>query len=263
MKLTKRTVLITGGTSGIGRELAKQLLDRDNAVIVTGRDRAKLASAERDFPGIHTFASDVSDPVAIAALHDGILSKFPALDMLINNAGIMRNLNLNRTRELQDVTREIDINLSGPVRMVQQFLPHLKSQKDSLIVNVSSGLAFIPMPISPIYCATKAAIHSFTQSLRVQLEGTGITVIELAPPGVETPLFRGEFAEELKGQKGMDVTVLAREAIAAIEDGHLEIRPGLSNVLKIMSRIAPGFMFNQMAKMGRPKISPRLQSKST
>jgi uncharacterized oxidoreductase len=114
-------------------------------------------------------------------------------------------------------------------------------------------LAFIPLTISPVYSATKAAIHSYTQSLRAQLEGTSVTVVELAPPGVETPLFRGEFAEETKGHKGMDVKVLAKKAIAGIEAGKLEIRPGLSNALKIMSRIAPPFMLNQMAKMARPR----------
>jgi uncharacterized oxidoreductase len=253
MKLKNRTILITGGTSGIGLELAKQLQQRGNTVIVTGRDQQKLDATKQAMPGVYTFKSDVSDPQAIAALHDSVLTQFPALDTLINNAGIMRNLDLNRDRDLTDVTREIEINLSGPVRMIQQFLPHLKTRSNALIVNISSGLAFIPMPISPVYCATKAAIHSFTQSLRVQLKGTDVTVIELAPPGVETPLFRGEFAEEMKGQKGMDVTVLARRAIAGIERGRLEIRPGLSNVLKAMSRIAPHFMLKQMAEMAKPK----------
>jgi uncharacterized oxidoreductase len=249
MKMQQRTILITGGTSGIGLELARQLLALDNTVIVTGRDVEKLAATKRLLPGLHVFESDVGDPAGIAALQARVVAQFPALDTLINNAGIMRNLNLNQVRALDDVTREIDINLSGPVRMAQQFLPHLKSRKGALIVNVSSGLAFVPMPISPIYCATKAAIHSFTQSLRVQLAATGITVIELAPPGVETPLFRGEFAVEMKGQKGMDVKVFVRKAIAGIEAGKLEIRPGLSNVLKIMSRIAPGLMLKQMSKL--------------
>ena len=253
MKMTNRTILITGGTSGIGLELAKQLIERGNTVIVTGRDEEKLDAARRTLPGVHVFRSDVSDPEAIAAAHDAVVAQFPALDTLINNAGIMRNLDLNKDRDLMDVTREIEINLSGPVRMVQKFLPHLKARKDALIVNVSSGLAFVPMPISPIYCATKAAIHSFTQSLRAQLEGTSITVVELAPPGVETPLFRGEFEDVLKDQKGMDVTVLARKAIAGIEAGQLEIRPGLANMLKIMSRLAPQVIFNQMAKMSKPK----------
>jgi uncharacterized oxidoreductase len=253
MKLDKKTVLITGGTSGIGLELAKQLHQRNNTVIVTGRDQEKLDAAKRILPGVHTIKSDVSDPAAITLLHDMVLAQFPALDTLINNAGIMRNLNLNQHRDLNDVTREIEINLNGPVRMIQQFLPHLKTRNGALIVNVSSGLAFVPMSIAPVYSATKAAIHSFTQSLRAQLEGTNVTVIELAPPGVETPLFRGEFAEEMKKQKGMDVKVLVNHAIAGIEAGKLEIRPGLANVLKLMSRIAPQFMFNQLANMTKPK----------
>ena len=253
MRLAKRTVLITGGSSGIGLELAKQLLERDNVVIITGRDQDKLDAATRALPRVHTFKSDVSDPEAIAALHDSVIARFPALDTLVNNAGIMRNLSLHQARDLNDVTREIEINLGGPIRMVQQFLPHLKTRSGALIVNVSSGLAFVPLPISPVYSATKAAIHSFTQSLRVQLAGTGVTAIELAPPGVETPLFRAEFEAEMKGQKGMDVRVLVKQAIAGIEGGKSEIRPGLSNVLKAMSRIAPGFMLGQLAKMGQPK----------
>jgi len=253
MKLEKRTILITGGTSGIGLELAKQLHGRGNTVIVTGRDQEKLAAVGRALVGVHTIQSDVSDPGAIAALYDTVIAQFPALDTLVNNAGIMRNLNLNQDRDLHDVTREIEINLSGPVRMVQQFLPHLKTRDHALILNISSGLAFIPFPLSPVYSATKAAIHAFTQVLRLQLEGTGVTVIELAPPPVETPLLRGEFEEEMRGQKGMATEVLVRRTIAGIEAGRLEIRPGLSNVLKTMSRIAPQFMFNQIAKQTKPE----------
>ncbi|WP_428483514.1 SDR family oxidoreductase [Rhodopila sp.] len=253
MKLEQRTILITGGTSGIGLELARQLLGRGNTVAVTGRDQDRLAAAAQAVPGIHTFRSDVSDQKAIAALHAAVLSRFPTLDTLINNAGIMRNLKLNEARDLEDVTREIEVNLSGPIRMVQQFLPHLKTRPEALIVNVSSGLAFIPFPVAPVYCAAKAGVHSFTQSLRIQLQGAGVTVVELAPPGVETPLFRGEFAEETRGQKPMSVQVLARRAIAGIEAGKLEIRPGLANVLKAMSRVAPQFMLKQMASMAKPK----------
>ena len=253
MKLENRTVLITGGTSGIGLELAKQLLGRANTVIVTGRDRAKLEATERALPGVHAFESDVSDPEDIAALYDRVLARFPALDTLVNNAGVMRNLDLNEDRDPNDVTREIDTNLSGPVRMVQLFLPHLKTREGALIVNVSSGLAFVPFPISPVYSATKAAIHSFTQSLRVQLGGTGVAVVELAPPPVETKLFRGEFEAETRGRKAMDPAVLVRQAIAGIEAGRSEIRPGLSNVLKAMSRIAPRLMLGQLARTARPR----------
>jgi uncharacterized oxidoreductase len=257
MKLEKRTVLITGGTSGIGLELARQLLRRGNTVIVTGRDQGRLDAVMRELPGLQAFKSDVSDQAAIAALHESVLAAFPALDTLVNNAGIMRNLDFNRERNLDNVTREIDINLCGPVRMVRQFLPHLKARKGALIVNVSSGLAFVPFPVAPVYCATKAALHSFTQSLRVQLEGTDVTVVELAPPAVETPLLRGEFAEETKSLKGMDPKVLAERAIAGIEAGRLEIRPGLSNMLKVMSRIAPQFMLRQMARASKPKAAAR------
>jgi len=253
MNLKQRTILITGGTSGIGFELAKELLRRDNTVIVTGRDLNRLEATKRALPALNIFPSDVSDPGAIAKLSDDVLAKFPGLDTQFNNAGIMRNLNLQHDRDLTDLTREIEINLCGPVRMVQQFLPHLQRRGNALIVNVSSGLAFVPLPISPIYSATKAAIHSYTQSLRVQLQGTGVAVIELAPPGVETPLFRGEFAAEMKDQKGMDVQVLVRHAIKGIEADNPEIRPGLSNVLKAMSRIAPGFMLGQLTKMSKPK----------
>ncbi len=257
MKLNKRTILITGGTSGTGLELAKQLLERDNTVIVTGRDQAKINALRQMLPEIHAFKSDVSDPADITSLHQSVVTQFPGLDTLINNAGVMRNLNINLNRnlnrELKDITREIEINLSGPIRMIQQFLPHLKTREGALIVNVTSGLAFIPFSASPVYCASKAALHSFTQSLRAQMAGTGVTVIELAPPGVETPLFRAEFAEEMKKEKGMHVTVVVKKALAGIEAGKPEIRPGVANLLKIASRVAPQFMFKQMVKLSTPK----------
>ena len=249
MKLEQRTVLITGGTSGIGLELARQFLGRGNTVLVTGRDPAKLQAARAALPGVHAFRSDAADPVAIAALHAEVLARFPALDVLVNNAGIMRNLKLAEGRPLEDVTREIEIGLCGPIRMVQQFLPHLMTRPGALIVNVTSGLAFLPFPAAPVYCAAKAALHAYTLSLRVQLRGTAVTVVELAPPGTETPLFRGEFEREMKGQTAMAPEVLVRRALADLEAGTLEIRPGVANVLKIMSRVAPGFMLKQMAKM--------------
>jgi len=252
MKLERRTVLITGGTSGIGLEFARQLKARQNVVIATGTDAAKLAAVKQDL-GVHTIQSDVSDPAAIVALYDDVVSRFPMLDTLVNNAGLMRNVRVDQARGLEDITREIDVNLSGPVRMVQQFLPHLQTRGDPLIVNVSSGLAFIPYPLSPVYSATKAGLHAYTQILRIQLAGAGVAVVELAPPPVETPLFRTEFAEETRGQKAMDPKALVQHAIAGIEAGKTEIRPGLANVLKIMSRLAPGFILQQMARMSRPK----------
>ncbi len=163
----------------------------------------------------------------------------------------------NQGEGLDDITREIEVCYSGPVRMITQFLPHFKTRKNALIVNVSSGAALIPFPISPVYSGAKAALHSFTESLRVQLKHTSVTVVELIPPGVETPLYQNEaFSKEMKMPKGMDVTVFAKKAIAGIEAGKLEVRPGLANVLKILSRIAPGFALKQMANM-TPAFGPK------
>ena len=255
MKMTGRTVLITGGTSGIGLELARQLVARRNTVIVTGRNPERLKAAQQIVPGLHAFQSDVTNPDDIESLYNTLSEQFHGLDTLVNNAGAMRNIKLDRRYQLSDLTAEVDGNLKGPMWMVQTFLPLLLRQKDSLIVNVSSGLAFIPFPAAPVYSASKAALHAYTQCLRAQLEGSCVSVVELAPPGTETPLFRGEFAEEMKGEKGMNVGVLAKRAIAGIEAGKSEIRPGVSNVLKIASRVAPHFMLRQMVKLGRPKPS--------
>ena len=249
MKLKQRTVLITGATSGIGLELARQLLARDNTVLITGRNAEKLRQVKADLPGVHTFQSDATKPEEIAALGQQVAAEFPACDVLINNAGIMRNLNVNTQHGLTDVTQEIDVALRGPMQMVQTFLPLLKKRPEALIVNVSSGLAFIPFPLSPAYSAAKAGLHAYTRCLRVQLKGSRVAVVELTPPGTETKLFRDEFQEEMKGQKAMPVKLLVDKAIAGIEAGKAEIRPGLSNVLYLLSRLAPGLPFGQMAKM--------------
>jgi uncharacterized oxidoreductase len=152
MKISNNSILITGGTSGIGFELATQLLALGNTVIITGRDQAKLDRIRKEHPLFHTIQSDVSDPQAIVALYERVSREFPALNILINNAGIMRKINLqDKGGDLEDISREIETNLIGPVRMVKQFLPQLKAQPSAAIVNVSSGLAFTPFPISPIY----------------------------------------------------------------------------------------------------------------
>lgn len=249
MKLTGRTILITGGSSGIGLEFAGQLLARGNGVIVTGRGEQGLENAKRRFANLHTFQSDVSDPGDIRSLYERVIDRFPKLDTLVNNAGIMRVLKLTEDRPLEDVASELDIDLSGPIRMVQQFLPHLRRQTEALIVNVSSGLAFVPFPISPVYSAAKAGMHAYTRCLRVQLADSGVKIVELAPPLTDTPLL-DDFADRMNGQRGMAVATLVRQAIAGIEAGKTEIRPGQSNILKIASRVAPDFIFRQMSKVG-------------
>ena len=237
MNISNNTILITGGTSGIGFELATQLLALGNTVIITGRDQAKLDRIKKEQPLLHTFQSDVSDPKAIASLYERVSRECPALNILINNAGVMRKINLqDKGCALEDISREIETNLIGPVRMVKQFLPILKAQPSAAIVNVSSGLAFTPFPISPIYCAAKAGIHSFTQSLRVQLKNTSVKVFELAPPSTQTPLQNGFDPSDTKGTPMMDMKKLVQQAIRGIQKDRLEILPGLSKVLRLVSR---------------------------
>ncbi len=248
MELNKSTLLITGGTSGIGLELAKQLLAKGAEVIITGRSKNKLDEAKTSLPNVHTLQSDVSDPNAIKQLYEEVVKQFPQLNIIINNAGIMRNLNVEDADvNVENIALEIDTNLSGTIRMVQQFLPHLKTKPSAAIINVSSGLAFIPFPLSPVYSATKAGIHSYTQILRIQLKNTNIKVFELAPPGTDTPLMDA-FANNMDGASNMKVDKMVSIAIAGIAKDKLEIKPGISKVLKAMSRIAPGFFLNVMNK---------------
>jgi len=249
MNLTSNTILITGGAGGIGYELTKQLTALGNTILITGRDQAKMDRAKAAFPKVHTFLSDVSDPKAIATLYEKVTKQFPELNILINNAGIMREINVHdRAGGLEDITREIEINLSGPIRMVKQFLPHLKTKSEAAIMNVSSGLAFVPLPISPVYCATKAGVHSFTESLRVQLKNTKVKVFDLAPPATQTELLGNFNPEDMKGVSIMKVEDMVKVAVKGMQTDRFEIRPGQANQLKMMSRLAPGFILKQMSR---------------
>jgi len=249
MKLTNNTILITGGSNGIGLELASQFLKLGNTVIITGRNLSKLNEVKRNFPGLNIFQSDAGNANDIKTLYENVLKQFPELNVLINNAGIMRKLNLNDTSyDLENINQEIEINLSGPIRMVNQFLPHLKTKKEATIVNVSSGLAFVPFPISPVYSATKAGVHFYTESLRIQLKKTNVKVFELAPPLTNTDLQNAFTAEDMKGTTAMDTDKMVEIALKALSNDIYEIRPGQSNLLKIMSRVAPQFILNQMSR---------------
>jgi uncharacterized oxidoreductase len=200
----------------------------------------------------------VSDPAAITMLYQQVTKDFPTLNVVINNAGIMRMLSMNGKNGLQDIGQEIEINLLGPVRMVEQFLPYLKTKQDAAIVNVSSGLAFLPLASAPIYCATKAGIHSYTQSLRVQLQGTSVKVFELAPPGTSTPLMDnfGSDAFNSSSRGVMKVNKMVSVAMKGLESDKYEIRPGTSNVLNLMSRLAPKFMLGQLSKSVAKELDP-------
>lgn len=249
MQTTKNTILITGGASGIGFELTKRFHKLGNKIIITGRDLAKLKKAQSMMPEIQIIQSDVSSPTDIAALFDKVTKEFPELNMLVNNAGIMRDINLHDADgDLEDITREIEINLEGPIRMVKKFLPHLKTKKSAAIINVTSGLAFVPLPSAPIYCATKAGLRSYTLSLRVQLKNSSVKVFELAPPATHTELLATMDQDDMKGISVMKVEDMVAVAISAIKNDQFEIRPGQSNQLKFMSRVAPDFILKQMSR---------------
>jgi uncharacterized oxidoreductase len=249
MKLQGKTVLITGGSAGIGLALATALLRRGNTVIATGRNQLALEAARQKVPGLHTIQSDVADPHAISDLRRRIAADFPRLDVLVNNAGVMRKMNLRASAaDLRDAAEEVEINLNGPIRMAIEFLPLLEAAPDgAAIVNLSSGLAFIPYPTAPVYCATKAGLHSFTQSLRVQLKQTRIKVFEVIAPPVDTALLR-PFAAHRAGPAPISAATLAAAALEGIERDHLEIRVGFAKLAGLMSRVAPGLAARLLAR---------------
>jgi len=255
MELTNNTILITGGTSGFGYEFASRLIDMGNTVIITGRDQAKLDLTKKKLPLVHTFQSDVSDPVAIKKLYADVTAQFPSLNIIINNAGEMRKINLQyESVDLDNIVREIDINLSGPIRMVQAFLPHLKTKTSAAIINVTSGLALTPFPIAPVYGATKAGLRSYTKSLRVQLKKTNIRVFELVAPGANTPL-NDPFAGEVDSKSFMEPDKLINVAIKGIMKDKFEIYPGLARIMYILSRLAPGIIFGQLSKITEKSLA--------
>lgn len=248
MELHHQTILITGGTSGLGREFARQLLALGNTVLITGRDQAKLDQTKRELPLVHTFQSDVSDPAAIEQLYAQVVAQFPALDVLLNNAGEMRKLDLqDPALDLRDVTREIDTNLAGPIRMVQQFLPHLLARPSAAILNVTSGLALTPYPLAPVYGATKAGLRSYTKALRVQLQNTHVRVFELVAPGAKTPL-NDQFAGDVAEKDLMAPAKLIAQAIKGMQSDTWEVYPGMATALRYLSRLAPGLLLKQLSK---------------
>lgn len=189
MKTTGNTILITGGTSGIGLGLALRFHEAGNKVIVAGRRKELLDQITTDHPGIEAIVLDVADPASITHASETVAANYPELNVLVNNAGIMLGENLRDPSCQQIAEDTVTINLLGTIRMVYAFLPQLVGKADAVIMNVTSALAFVPLPATPTYNATKAAIHSFTESLRVQLADASVSVIEIAPPGVRTTLF--------------------------------------------------------------------------
>ncbi len=189
MKPSGNTILITGGTSGIGLGLALRFHQAGNKVIVAGRRKELLSQIAADHPGIEAIELDVADQASITRASETVAVKYPDLNVLVNNAGIMLGENILEPASQKIAEESVTINLLGTIRMVYAFLPQLVGKEAAAILNITSALAFVPLPATPTYNATKAAIHSFSESLRVQLAETSVSVVEVAPPGVRTTLF--------------------------------------------------------------------------
>src|SRR5437667_12703901 len=206
MKITGRTILITGGSAGIGLAFALKFLELGNQVIVIGRRQSVLDELKAKYPKLHTIQSDVADPAQIASLAGRVKAGYPKLDVVMNNAGIMLHKNLKvPAADLDGLMTEMNINVGGVIRLTSAFIDILTANKGT-VITVSSGLAFVPLPSAPIYSATKAAVHAYTQSLRFQLEERGVEVIELMPPTVKTDL-----AADIT--EGNGVTVITTDAL--------------------------------------------------
>src|SRR5438876_3276539 len=252
MKRTGRTILITGGSAGIGLAFALKFVELGNKVIVTGRRQVVLDNVKAKHPKLHTVQSDVADPAQIAALAARVKAEFPRLDVLMNNAGILLYKNLKApAADLDGLMAEMNINVGGVIRMTSALIDILTANRGT-VINVSSGLAFVPLPPSPIYCATKAAVHSYTQSLRFQLEETGVEVIDLMPPAVKTDV-SADIAEG-DGIALMTTDELVKQSFALLKKGALEIRPGQAKQLALMRRLAPDFINRQLWKASKKLV---------
>jgi uncharacterized oxidoreductase len=237
MDTTNQTVLITGGAAGIGLALARRFHAAGNRVIVTGRDQARLAEAQARLPGLVAEIADMADQPAL----DRLAAAYPETTILINNAGVQHNYALaDPSAPLDLVAQELQTNLIGPIYLTRRMLPQLLSKPSAAIVNVSSGLAFAPKQSAPVYCASKAAIHSFSTTLRWQLEPTAVKVFEIIPALVDTAMTAG------RGSGKITPEALVDEFWAAFASDRYEIRIGKVKQLMLLRRLLPGLAERMM-----------------
>jgi uncharacterized oxidoreductase len=228
MKLTGNTILITGGATGIGLALAKRLSGEGNQVIICGRSESALLKAKAEVPALVTRSCDVADADSRRAMVEWLKADYLALNAVINNAGVQVRRDFNVDPATDTLDQEVAINFTAPIHLIAELLPVLRQQAQAYIINVSSGLAFSPMADVPVYCATKAAIHSFTLSLRHQLKASGIRVIEIVPPIVATGLGGGTRSAGATSRMMVTPEDFTTEALAQLAAGKDEVLVGVS-----------------------------------
>jgi uncharacterized oxidoreductase len=246
MQTSNNTVLITGGATGIGLALAAEFLEKGNEVIICGRRENALKEAQTKYPKLHIRQADISKIEERKNLVLWLTQNFPKLNMLVNNAGIQREFLMDdkNVAEKFESENEIEVNLTAPIHLTMLLLSQLKQQQNSAIINISSGLAYVPISIMPVYCATKSALHSFTKSLRYQLRNDKIKVFEVSPPIVDTALDNGARDQRGQPKKGLKPAVVAIETLKGLSKDKYSIAVGQVKILRIVSRIMPKKIFH-------------------
>jgi uncharacterized oxidoreductase len=239
VKLQGKTILLTGGTDGIGLRLARQLRDKGAALIVTGRTPARIEAARAE--GFEVIPADLAGPAGIAAVVAGLGER--SIDVLVNNAGMGADHDFRVKPPVpEDDERMFWLNLHAPIRLIGALMPTLRARPEAMIVNVTSGLAIAPSAGAPLYCATKAALRSSTQGLRAQLKGTGIHVLEALPPMVDTQMTAARSGSKITPEE------CARQIVAAMEQGRDEANVGMVKALRAVYSLSPALARNVMLR---------------
>ncbi len=246
MQISNNTILITGGTSGIGLAFAEGFMAAGSKVIICGRREERLDDLRENYPRLITRACDVSKAADREALADWVLQNHSELNILMNNAGVQLVLDMTKPVDLDRIQAEIETNVVAPVHLTSLFAQHLATKADAAVINISSGLAFAPLAFMPVYCATKAAVHSLTLSLRHQLKNTSVKVFEIIPPSVDTELGHDRREDKTQSHGGIPIADFIAEAMEAVKDDIYEAPIGQSKGLHAQREALFEVMNNQV-----------------